>query len=314
MPVLVNSLDQLNLSLTLRAGQVFGWEQSFTGAWEGVVGDTMFILQQQEETGAVSFSYFGGSVKSDSEARTVLRDFFQLDCDLAALLSYWGARDKLFARVIPLSSRFAGLRICRQDPFECLISFIVSANNNIKRISQNLKSIRKTYGTHIRDDQYVFPSLEQFRKAKSEELRNLGLGYRAEYIVKTIALLSENGLYEQLYGLRMETDVSVARNFLTNLQGVGRKVADCVCLYSLDFASIAPVDTHMYQIACRLFSKHIKKDNYMHDIIQRAMVERFGDKAGWAHCFLFAADLRDLQKDEPKDSSENPQKRVRVRE
>ena len=303
-------INELNLSLTLRAGQVFGWEQSPEGRWEGVIGDTLFSLSQTEGSDEIDVTFTGESCKTPQEAVTILRDFFQLDTDLAGLLKYWGDCDKMFARVIPPESRFSGLRICRQDPLECLISFIVSANNNIKRISQNLKSIRKTYGKHIKDDHYMFPSIQELSLATSEELRRLGLGYRTEYIVKTVSMLSAEGAMETLYGLRSESDINVARNFLTSLQGVGRKVADCVCLYSLDFASVAPVDTHMYQIACRLFNKNIKKDNSMHNLIQEAMIERFGEKAGWAHCFLFAADLKDLQKDDDQDTS----KRARYRE
>ena len=301
--------NELNLSLTLRAGQVFGWEQTPEGRWEGIIGDTVFSLFQAEESDHIDFTFSGGSCTTESEALSLLRDFFQLDTDLQQLLTFWGEKDSMFARLIRVGSRFSGLRICRQDPLECLISFIVSANNNIKRISQNLKSIRKTYGKHIQGDQYTFPSISELSHATSEELRRLGLGYRAEYIVTTVSQLSTEGALDTLYSLRKESDVTIARNFLTLLQGVGRKVADCVSLYALDFASVAPVDTHMYQIACRLFSKTIKKDNSMHAVIQEAMIERFGEKAGWAHCFLFAADLKDLQDDEPK-----PIKRVRVRE
>jgi N-glycosylase/DNA lyase len=307
MQVLVDSFATLNLSLTLRAGQVFCWESDAEdeNKWTGVIGSTVYTLHQDPNSGQVSFEYSPGPDMDDTKAVSVLRDFFQLDIDLAPYLSAWRTQDELFARVLPKDSHFANLRICRQDPFECLISFIVSANNNIKRISQNLRSIRRTFGTCITGDHYTFPSVSELESATPEKLRELGLGYRAEYIVKTVRMLSQEGQMDVLNGLRKEEAVHVAREFLTRLPGVGRKVADCVCLYSLDFASLAPVDTHMYAIACRLFNRTIKKDNHMHDVIQDAMIERFGDKAGWAHCFLFAADLKDLQ---------NDAKRTRIRE
>ena len=295
MTTLVSSFADLDVSLTLRAGQVFGWELSLDSRWEGVIGETAFSLHQDNHTGVVTFSYSKGSLDNDAVARACLRDYFQLDIDLVSLIKSWGKCDSTFNRLIPETCKFAGLRICRQDPFECLISFIVSANNNIKRISQNLKSIRTKYGTRIDGDSYAFPTLPQLAVATAEEFRQLGLGYRAEYIVKTVRMLSDDSGLVTLYKLRQESDVNIARNFLMKLSGVGRKVADCVSLYSLDFPAVAPVDTHMYQIACRLFSRTIKKDNNMHDLIQEAMVDRFGEKAGWAHCFLFAADLRDLQ-------------------
>ena len=304
MHTLTESLAELDLSLTLRAGQVFCWEfQPDTNEWIGVIGQTIFRLSQVLPDG-VSFTFTGDL--SVADATKVLRDFFQLETDLCELLNFWGNRDETFAKLVPVDSKFAGIRICRQDPFECLISFIVSANNNIKRIHQNLMSIRRKYGKALSSDIHAFPTVTELSAATAEELRSLGLGYRAEYIVKTVSLLQAEGMMDTLYGLRKESDVRVAREFLVQLQGVGRKVADCVCLYSLDFPSVAPVDTHMFQIAQRLFSKSIKKDNAMHDVIQEAMIKRFGDKAGWAHCFLFAADLRDLQ--------DSTAKRSRIRE
>ena len=313
MGTFVHSFSELDLSLTLRAGQVFCWTADESGCeWSGVITETVYMLRQDPQSGCISFSYDGGSQSSETEAIRTLRDFFQLDIDLSQYLDSWRSCDETFSRVIPPHSKFSGLRICRQDPWECLISFIVSANNNIKRISQNLQSIRRTYGEHIKGDHFTFPSIQQLQKATVEELRRLGLGYRAEYLVKSVAILSAEGQMEMLYGLRKESDVNVARNFLMTLSGVGRKVADCVCLYALDFPSVAPVDTHMYQIACRLFNRNIKSDKNMHDYIQKAMVDRFGEKAGWAHCFLFAADLRDLKSGEQDDSSSS--KRARTRE
>lgn len=312
MTAFVDSFSELDLSLTLRAGQVFCWTVDESGMeWSGVIGDKVYTLTQDPRSGAISFSYDEGPNLSGAEAVCILRDFFQLDIDLPKYLELWRSCDDTFARVVPSHSKFSGLRICRQDPWECLISFIVSANNNIKRISQNLQSIRKTYGEHIKGDHFTFPSIARLQKATADELRNLGLGYRADYLVKTVAILSTEGKMDLLYGLRKEADVNVARNFLMTLSGVGRKVADCVCLYALDFPSIAPVDTHMYQIACRLFNKNIKSDKHMHDYIQSAMEDRFGDKAGWAHCFLFAADLRDLKYEEDELHTA---KRARTRE
>jgi N-glycosylase/DNA lyase len=107
-------------------------------------------------------------------------------------------------------------------------------------------------------------------------------------------MLQATGEYDKFMSLTDESDPIIARQFLLRLQGVGRKVSDCVMLYSLGFSEIAPVDTHMFQIAERMFGK-IKKNNGMHDVIQDLMNERFGERAGWAHCYLFAADLKHLK-------------------
>lgn len=306
---LTDCVSELNLSLTLPAGQVFGWEL-LEGEWVGLVGKVVYWLRQVG-TGGVSFRYASGTdcdISIDA-ARVQLRDFFQLDVDLPAHVCEWSRTDPSFRRLI---AGFEGLRICRQEPFECLVSFIVSANNNIKRISQNLKSIRKKYGTFVCESggaaYHAFPI--DLTAATVDELRELGLGYRAPYLVKTAQLLAVPGAMESLSSLVNEMDADVARNFLLQFPGVGRKVADCVLLYSLNFPNIAPVDTHMLQVAQKLFSKSIKKDKAMHGNVQQLMEARFGRTAGWAHCFLFAADLKDLQNSiDPVHS-----KRVRVRE
>lgn len=277
----------IDLGLILKAGQVFCWEFcSETDEWVGVIDTTIFRLKQAGP--GISFRY-EPSALTDKEATARLFDFFQLNIDLSPLRCKWSQHHEVFMSLV-----FEGLRVCRQDPFECLMSFIVSANNNIKRIDQNLRSIRKTFGSCLNEAQglYAFPSVAQLSTATSEQLRGLGLGYRAEYIVKTVNMLAQEGVMDQLYHLRKEVNTETARDFLIQFQGVGRKVADCVMLYSLDFPEIAPVDTHMYQIAQRIFSRNIKKDNAMHDTIQTLMIEKFGPKAGWAHCYLFAADLR----------------------
>ena len=306
MHILTKNSDELDLSLTLRAGQVFCWDfNSDTKQWTGVIGSTVFKLEQSHDFGGIRFEY-SGEIDVDS-AYATLRDFFQLDVDIVSLLEKWG-QNETFRSWIGPDSKFRGIRICRQDPFECLISFIVSANNNIKRISQNLKSIRTRYGNIINDTFHAFPSAAQLRKASSEDLRNLGLGYRSEYIVKTVEMLQDPQIMSQLYSLRSESRPEIAREFLMQFQGVGRKVADCVSLYSLDFRQLAPVDTHMFQIAQKIFPNPVKKDSRMHDIIQKLMIERFGEAAGWAHCFLFAANLKDLQDKTPFE------KRARFRE
>jgi N-glycosylase/DNA lyase len=277
----------IDLSLILKAGQVFCWEFCLeTDEWIGVIDSSIFRLKQAGP--GISFT-FESSALTDEQATARLFDFFQLNDDLLPLRSKWSQHHGVF-----ISEVFEGLRVCRQDPYECLISFLVSANNNIKRINQNLRSIRKTFGTCLNEAQglYAFPSVAQLSTATSEQLRGLGLGYRAEYMVKTVNMLAQEGVMDQLYQLRKEVDTEAARDFLTQFQGVGRKVADCVMLYALDFPEITPVDTHMFQIAQRIFSRNIKKDNAMHDTIQTLMIERFGPKAGWAHCYLFAADLR----------------------
>jgi 3-methyladenine DNA glycosylase/8-oxoguanine DNA glycosylase len=111
--------------------------------------------------------------------------------------------------------------------------------------------------------------------------------------MKTAAMLEKLGGITMLdLQNRKISDINSARSFLMQFPGVGRKVADCVCLYSLDFHSIVPVDTHIFALAQRRYvTDDIKKNNSMHDAVQSVFVKIFGDYAGWAHCILFASEL-----------------------
>ena len=309
----------LDLNLTLPAGQVFCWDlKPELGVWQGVVNQIAYQLKQSDD-GSIEFQFACDDPMVTSEhAYRELHAFFQLHVDLEILLKNWEKECCIFEKVISPSKFRNGLRICQQSPFECLISFIVSANNHIKRIGSNLKSIRAKYGKRIeaatskfQEEFFCFPTIVELSAATEEQFRDLGLGYRAGYIVKTCRMLGSSE--KNLDHFRNETDIEIAREFLMSLAGVGRKVADCVCLYSLDFPSVAPVDTHMFQIAQRLF-KSVPKDKFMHERIQELMIQRFGHKAGWAHCFLFAADLPSLRKVNSPESALIDTKKIRIRE
>jgi len=172
--------------------------------------------------------------------------------DVAALYKHWSERDvKYFGKV---SDKLTGIRCLRQDPWECTLSFICSQNNNIKRITGLVRSIRNNFGSKIcvgpdQTDIYAFPSFDAFKeKVTEQKLRELGFGYRAPYIVKSTKYIETKGGASWLDSLRGKPP-SVVREELTQLHGVGSKVADCIALFSIDCPSVIPVDTHVFQIA-----------------------------------------------------------------
>jgi N-glycosylase/DNA lyase len=218
-----------------------------------------------------------------------------------------------------------GMRVLRQDPVECLFSFICSSNNNITRITQNVNSLRQEYGRPIAvlstvslslntgndaatfsstpvtvDGETVswfdFPSVETLAHAQEDRLRELGLGYRARYIGETCRILQSkpNGALLWLHALRGFSREDTQKELLS-LVGVGPKVADCVALFSLDKTDCIPVDTHVFEIACRDYDASLGEAKSMtpkvYDRIGALFRGRFGSHAGWAHCVLFAAEL-----------------------
>mmetsp|Transcript_29363 Transcript_29363/g.46081 ORF Transcript_29363/g.46081 Transcript_29363/m.46081 type:complete len:291 (+) Transcript_29363:81-953(+) len=186
----------------------------------------------------------------------------------------------------------------RQDPVECLFSFICSSNNNIARITLMIDRLCKTYGTligsHAGFQFYTFPTIEALAGASEEDLRALGTGYRAKFLIQSAQKVSEKGGREWLFRLR-ETPHIEARTELEELHGVGSKVADCVCLFSLDKHEAIPVDTHVWQITIRDLDSSLEEAKSLTPKIYQRVGDlwrdKYGSYAGWAHTILFAADL-----------------------
>eukprot|EP01016_Furgasonia_blochmanni_P023709 TRINITY_DN25572_c0_g3_i1.p1 TRINITY_DN25572_c0_g3~~TRINITY_DN25572_c0_g3_i1.p1 ORF type:complete len:273 (-),score=59.59 TRINITY_DN25572_c0_g3_i1:60-878(-) len=258
-------------------GQAFHWElQPEKNYYIGVVRNYIIGLRETAE----NFIEYA-AIPDDEEVKDMLHDYLQLSYDYDALCREW-AKDEHFKKI---ASKIVGLRIIRQDPFECLISFICSQNNNIIRNTKMLGTLRKTYGKHLgsceNKDWYSFPTLEEFSKISEQDLRGLGLGYRAKYLVKTVGILKEKGGDNWLIGLRGKRYDEVQTE-LTQLEGIGLKVADCISLFSLDCKSSIPVDTHVYQIFHKFYEsgkqKSLTTANYHK--IGNFFRERFGEYAG----------------------------------
>ncbi|KAF9906951.1 8-oxoguanine glycosylase ogg1 [Linnemannia zychae] len=243
--------------------------------------------------------------------RAFLRDYFQLDVPLTELYTKWSETDKNFKTKAPF---FPGVRMLRQDPVENLFCFICSSNNNISRITQMASKMCSEYGAPLiippsAEDLdstsrtfYEFPTIEALAQDGVEEtLRQIGFGYRAKYIATTAKMIQdmENGR-DWLHGLR-KLAYEDAHAALLTLQGVGPKVADCVCLMSLDKHETIPVDTHVWQIATRDYRFRFEGKApkaitpAIYKAVGRHFVDLFGGYAGWAHSVLFAADLRTIE-------------------
>lgn len=203
--------------------------------------------------------------KSDTTVN-LLKHYFNLTSNLTDLYAQWSSQDPNFKKKAP---QFTGIRILRQDAWEALLSFICSSNNNISRISQMVEKLCLHYGPFIGtvDDRayHDFPTSEALTGNEVESrLRGLGFGYRAKYIYQTALIVAkerEDGWLDQLrnpeapaFGTEPQPSGDVppegregyreAHEKLLDLQGVGPKVADCVCLMGLGWGESVPVDTH----------------------------------------------------------------------
>eukprot|EP01084_Bolivina_argentea_P010616 19779_1 len=296
----------------LETGQTFQWRKVSSNtepeSWLGVLNGCPLGIRSLDSTtlwrtrvSARSNKRACSTVDDYGNTEAILRDYFQLDTPLAPLYNSWGKADP---RTHSIVQRIRGIRVLRQDPVECLISFICSSNNNIARITLMLLKLRERFGQHVADvnfedstniSLYSFPMLDELACATEEDLRGLGFGYRAKFVVLTVKDLKEKGGHKWLEGLRKYANPMEVQSLLCSFNGVGRKVADCVALFSLDKTGAIPVDTHVWRIAQRDFdstlldAKSITPTIYNH--VGDLFCSRYGSHAGWAHSVLFCAEL-----------------------
>lgn len=169
-----------------------------------------------------------------------------------------------------------GIRIVKQDLFETVISFIVSANNNIKRIQMILDRLRQKLGQNM-GDYYAFPTREALLSVNEEFFTNIGAGYRAKYLYETVRLINEKTLKE--WDMLSTPDL---RKKLIGLSGVGPKVADCILLFGYGRGDVFPVDTWMAQMYNKFYEQQENRE-----AIRYNLTKQFGQLSGFAQQYLF---------------------------
>jgi N-glycosylase/DNA lyase len=223
-----------------------------------------------------------GSVEWEAgfDAADCLRALVRMDDDLEAIRA--AAPDE------PLVERaldaYDGMRLVRDPPFRCLVSFICSAQMRVERIHAMQRALAREFGSEIRfngDTYHAFPTPERLAAADESELRELKLGYRAPYVQRTAEMVADGDRPEAA----LDVDYEDAREHLTRYVGVGEKVADCVCLFSLGFLEAVPLDTWI-RTTIEEYYPDCAKDSYAET--SRAIRERFGGEyAGYAQTYVF---------------------------
>lgn len=303
--------DDFDLKHTFENGQCFGWKKIGQNQYAGVIGDSLFLLRQEVTDNQRSVHFLcvdtlDTSLKNSPMSRQIdksveiLSDYFQLSTNILSLYSRWLERNPHNERLHIVAKCIPGMRILRQPPWECLISFICSSNNNIPRITQMLQKLRREKGRLICEYEgnsfLTFPTPEEMSNISEERYRLLGFGYRAKYIFKTVQNMIALGGESFLLSLRSEKSADIVRKTLVdNFPGVGPKVADCVALFSIDKTDAIPVDTHVWRIACRDYDPSLQECKSLTPSIYQRVGDifrsRYGTHAGWAHSLLFSAEL-----------------------
>lgn len=246
-------MDSRALDHTLGCGQCFRWRRLPDGAWEGVVGTRVLRVSPQNFGQAVQDAFWAG--------------YFDMDTDYAKIRGQMCGFDPALARAVCFAPE---IRILRQDPWEALCSFLLSQCCNIPRIMGMVERLCRAYGSPLGEDQYAFPRPEQLAAAREKDLRALGFGYRAIYLCAAARNAVEGKLD---FGRIAALPLAQARAGLTELEGVGPKVADCVLLYGLHRMDAFPSDVWIKRAMKTLFPGREAAD--------------FGPWAGLAQQYIF---------------------------
>lgn len=232
----------------------------------------------------------------DSYYEDLLKSYFRLNIDLESYYNKWRNCHQHFA--MKVSDKYQNIRQLDIDPVENLFSFICSQNNHITRISSLVNKLCANYGEKIctieGQEFFAFPELHKLSQESVEQsLRELGFGYRAKYIQKSAQeIIAKGGLkwFQNISEMNYEN----AHKELTTLSGIGPKVADCICLMSLNHLSAVPVDTHVIQIA-KHYLPEVENLKSMTPTLYRKIGNEFrnvyGEYSGWAQTVLFCAEL-----------------------
>lgn len=237
--LIFENIRDLSLKETLDCGQCFRWKEQPDGSFFGVVRGRAATVHTDGNSLVID-----GAKESD---RDLWADYFDLGLDYAAVKDHLASLHPVMAQ----AARFApGIRILRQEPFEALISFIISQNNNIKRITGIVDRLCLSFGEPIGEGAYAFPTAQRLASLTPDDLAPIRAGFRHRYIIDAAKKVADGTV--ELETLR-ELPYVEARASLMRITGVGIKVADCVLLFGLHRLEGFPLDVWMKRAMATLF-------------------------------------------------------------
>ena len=262
----------IDIDNSINSGQVFLWERHGT-SWYGIDGQDILKINQN------------GAIKSILNSKT---NFFRKNDNIQEIIKSI-SKDKTVKKAV---KEYEGLRIFKQEPFQCMISFIISSNSNIQKIKNSLEKISEKFGTKVKiqnKEFFLFPKPEKLANASIEEIKKCGVGYRAPFIKqasKMIVLKKINFKYLE------KCNYEEAKKNICLVPGVGNKVADCIMLFSLNKLDAFPLDTWMIKILEKYYSNEFKIETKtittkQYGILHEKIVNYFGPYCGYAQQFLF---------------------------
>ena len=275
----ITDVDSFELRDIFECGQCFRWNAKDDGSYTGVIKNG--VINVKKINNDVIFEGICNGNIAD-----ICRDYFDLNRDYNKIKTTLSNVDEYLKESIEYGS---GIRILNQDLWEMIISFIISANNNIPRIKGIIEKMSQKYGNKIvwkGKDYYIFPTIKQLSSASKDDLRALGMGFRDTYIFNTTNTIASGDI--NLEELHNEKDTSKVREKLLTLSGVGPKVADCILLFStLKRFDVFPIDVWVRRVMNDLYIKNEDETKVSKKEIEKLAKEKYGDLKGIAQQYLF---------------------------
>ncbi len=275
---ILKNQDSFELKHIFECGQCFRWNKNEDESYTGVIKDG--ILNVRKENNNIIFS---GLCKND--IKMVIIDYFDLESDYKKIKERLSKIDNYMETSIKFGN---GIRILHQDFWECIISFIISANNNIPRIKKIIEKISYEYGNEIEfqgKKYYTFPTPDQLSMASIEDLRKCGLGFRDKRVFNTCKMVLDNKF--NLENVSKLDDSGKIKNELLKLDGVGPKVADCIMLFSLKRYDVFPIDVWVRRVMNDLYIHNENEEKVSKKMLNELAQNKFLGISGLAQQYLF---------------------------
>lgn len=271
--------DSFELKDIFECGQCFRWKEEKDGSYTGIIKGAIINVKKENKN-----IIFEGKCKQD--IKEIVEYYFDLNRNYEEIKEELSNVDKYLKTSILYGK---GIRILNQDLWETIVSFIISANNNIPRIKGIIERLSQKYGSEIEwngKKYYTFPTPEQLKNVTVEDYRNLGLGFRDRRLYETTKMVLNKDIdFEQLKNNPNTQEVKLE---ILKLSGVGPKVADCILLFSdLKRFDVFPIDVWVRRVMNDLYIKEKDETKVSKSMIDKLAYEKFGSLRGLAQQYLF---------------------------
>ena len=288
---IIKNVDSFEPKHIFECGQCFRWNLEKDGSYTGVVGNNVINVKKEYNDITIKGTF-------NDNIKDVCNRYFDLNTDYLKIKNELSKIDDNLKTSVNYGE---GIRILKQDVWETIISFIISANNNIPRIKGIIERLSQKYGKELSwngNKYYTFPTIEELSKASVKELRELGLGFRDVRVFETTRIIANKIV--DIEELEEMEDVEKLRIQLLRLPGVGPKVAECIMLFSMKKFEVFPIDVWVKRVMKELYNEQIEKvkindknhfrypkNSKENQKILEFANQKFGKIAGLAQQYLF---------------------------